>query len=102
MVQFKKNATIARESERELKPFRLGNISNPLTAKEMQRYTGGYDEGGYGGYGKYCEWYCLCQEFEYTDFPPFGDVGIGLCKDAPWDRNPDCETGYQDCVFTFL
>ena len=43
---------------RELVKFALGMVSDPLTASEMKRYTGGY--GGYGGYAS-ATFDCKCE-----------------------------------------
>ena len=83
----------------EKKYLNLRGISEILSEKEMRSVVGSSGGSGSGG-PCWVSWICFCQEHQYVDNPPYSDVGSGPCANAPWDRNPNCTTGYQDCWFT--
>jgi len=88
MVQIKKNAMIARELKNELKPFRLGNVSDKLPDSTLKGIVGGVDD-------EDC-WKILCLDGDPC-VPP-GSIGYTPC---PGDYTATCYEPSSVCFDIF-
>ena len=91
MVQIKKNAMIARELKNELKPFRLGNVSDKLPDSMLKGVIGGRRV-----ISGYCYIFsCLCDngELKHLSIPTEDYEDCGYAMDAYCDGHGICNTG---------